>query len=95
MHITLGVSEMSNPKSTLQTPPVLIPWEEGKRLVGASSDTTMYKYIAMGFPGPLMVGPPRANGASGKRMFVKAEVDAWLADRIAERDAVYGRVQPA
>lgn len=86
---------MSNPKPAVQTPPVLIPWEEGKRLIGATTDATMFKYIAMGFPGPLVVGPPRTNGASGKRMFVKAEVDAWLAARIAERDAAYGRVQLA
>lgn len=86
---------MSTQEAAVQTPPLLIPWEEGKRLIGATTDTTMYKYIATGFPGPLVVGPPRSNGASGKRMFVKAEVDAWLAARIAERDAAYGRVQLA
>ncbi|WOB56575.1 MULTISPECIES: helix-turn-helix transcriptional regulator [Pseudomonas] len=86
---------MSNRKSVTTVPDFLIPWEEVKRLLGTKSDTTLYKYIALGFPAPLEIGPRRSNGCAGKRMFVKSEVDAWFVARIAERDAAYGRVQPA
>lgn len=86
---------MSNRKPLMPAPDFLMSWDEGKRLIGARSDTTMYKYIALGFPAPLEIGPRRSNGCVGKRMFVRAEVDAWISDRIAERDAAYGRAQPA
>lgn len=87
---------MSNQKKPLMpAPDFLMPWDEAKRLVAAKSDTTMYKYIALGFPAPLEISPRRSNGSVGKRMFVRSEVEAWIKARIAERDAAYGRVQPA
>ena len=79
-------------KETVQSVPILITWEEGKRIVGAKTNATMQRFIDNGFPTAIEVGPRRINGAVGKRMFVKSEVDAWLAARIAERDTA---CQPA
>ncbi|BBU44948.1 hypothetical protein PPTS312_28630 [Pseudomonas putida] len=87
---------MSNQKKPLMTAPgFLMPWEEAKRLIDARSDATMYKYIALGFPAPLEISPRRTDGAVGKRMFVRTEVEAWIKAKLAERDAAYGRGQPA
>lgn len=53
-----------------------------KTLYGIQSDSTLYEWMDAGsFPKPIKIGP-RAVA------WVKSELDAWEAARIAERDAV-------
>ena len=59
---------------------VLLDLEETKAKVGAKSDATIYQWIKdKNFPAPV-------KGSRRFARWVLAEVDAWILERIKERD---------
>lgn len=62
----------------------LIPYAEVLDRVGLSRGHVARLVNAGGFPKPVAVTPKRTA-------FVEAEIDRWIADRIAARDTTAGR----
>ena len=65
---------------------VLLDLDQTKAKVGAKSDATIYDWIkTKNFPSPV-------KGSRRFARWVRVEVDAWILERIKERDAARERI---
>jgi len=72
---------MSKTNTLPQSPFMTI--EEVLAVTGYRNRPTLYAQIANGFPAPVALGPLRRNGRASKVAWVRAEIEQWIADRIA------------
>ncbi|MBH3378357.1 helix-turn-helix transcriptional regulator [Pseudomonas asiatica] len=72
----------------MSTPHVtLIDIRAAADLLGFKNPRTIYVLIKTdGFPAPICVGQRRSDGRAGKSRFVLEEIQAWIAERMAERE---------
>jgi predicted DNA-binding transcriptional regulator AlpA len=74
----------------LTHPPKLITRKETRRKTSLSEREQKRREAQNRFPQPLKLG----EGANGRVAHIEAEIDAWVAEQIAQRDRLIGTRTP-